>query len=434
MQENRFKLTAGAAALAAMAPLAAPGVASASTPAQPGPLFVVAQAGNVPSYVRTWGSPLVVRNAAGHTVVAYQAYDSDGINRTTAQVLNADGSPAGAAFNIGTRGFGASLAMDKDGDFVAAWYDSAQGSYYGNTVYAQRYNAAGVAQGNPIKIATVKGGALNLSHLAAVKVAMDDDGDFTVAWTRIESFGIPIGYAKLVLSEGSKTYAEVRRPSGSILKFPTVVDSVSPRLFTVSYHDNPYFNADVIDGLAMNGKGNAVMAFDVWRNAEAQTGHALLLGPALSSKSSLLTLTDVSGTYDGVGIDASGNFDVAWEDASIYVSRYASDGSPLGATPAIAAVDALERATLSVAPSGEFAVSWGAAGDTESYVKRAQYFHADGTADGASFVIDDGATYQNTADMAAGIDGLGNLLAVWTTMPNSSTVAVVGRTVTAPVP
>ena len=67
--------------------------------------------------------------------------------------------------------------MDADGDFVVAWQSAGQdGCSYG--VYAQRFNAAGVAQGSEFQVNTY-----TTDNQAASSVAMDADGDFVVAWT-----------------------------------------------------------------------------------------------------------------------------------------------------------------------------------------------------------------------------------------------------------
>jgi hypothetical protein len=67
--------------------------------------------------------------------------------------------------------------MDADGDFVVAWQSSGQdGSQYG--IYARRYNAAGQALGGEF---LVNEGA-TADHQAFASVAMDDAGNFVVAW------------------------------------------------------------------------------------------------------------------------------------------------------------------------------------------------------------------------------------------------------------
>src|SRR5262245_56825311 len=63
------------------------------------------------------------------------------------QLLSA--APVGPEFQVNTfttnNQLAAAVATDADGDFVVTWTSNQDGS--GNGIYAQRYNAAGVAQG-----------------------------------------------------------------------------------------------------------------------------------------------------------------------------------------------------------------------------------------------------------------------------------------------
>ena len=64
------------------------------------------------------------------------------------------------------------LAMDADGDFVITWMGFQPGSAGGADIYAQRYNAAGLRQGNEFRVNT-----FTASTQYAPKVAVDGDGD-----------------------------------------------------------------------------------------------------------------------------------------------------------------------------------------------------------------------------------------------------------------
>ena len=68
------------------------------------------------------------------------------------------------------------IAMDAAGDYVAVWQSNTQdGSNYG--IYAQRYNAAGAAQGVEFQVNTFTTGSQKCPS-----VAMDTAGDFVVTW------------------------------------------------------------------------------------------------------------------------------------------------------------------------------------------------------------------------------------------------------------
>src|SRR3954463_878580 len=64
-------------------------------------------------------------------------------------------SPVGPEFNVNTVTVGSqtapALASDADGDSVVVWVSAGQDGS-GDGVYAQRYNAAGVAQGEEFRV------------------------------------------------------------------------------------------------------------------------------------------------------------------------------------------------------------------------------------------------------------------------------------------
>lgn len=72
------------------------------------------------------------------------------------------------------------VAMDDDGDFIITWtsYSNFQDDQAGYGIYAQRYDKAGTALGDQFRI-----NAVTLSDQTDASVAMDKDGDFVVTWT-----------------------------------------------------------------------------------------------------------------------------------------------------------------------------------------------------------------------------------------------------------
>ena len=90
------------------------------------------------------------------------------------------GAPAGGEFQVNTttassQGF-PSVAMDSAGNFVVVWESFGQDGS-GSGVYAQRYNAAGVAQGSEFLVNTYTTG-----YQQYPSVAMDGSGNFVVTW------------------------------------------------------------------------------------------------------------------------------------------------------------------------------------------------------------------------------------------------------------
>lgn len=129
--------------------------------------------------------PVVAMDSAGDYVIAWQSNYQDGSHSGIyAQRYNSVGTALGAEFRVNTYTtadqMAPSIAMDSAGDFVITWVSYGQDGD-GGGVYAQRYDAAGVAQGGEFRVNTFTTGTQS-----APAVAMDATGDFVIAW---QSFG-----------------------------------------------------------------------------------------------------------------------------------------------------------------------------------------------------------------------------------------------------
>ena len=137
-------------------------------------------------------NPVVAADAGGDFVVAWTSADSDSSNTgVLAQRFAAGGSPQGSEFLVNSYPTGAqrnpAVAMDADGDFVIAWVSYGQDggqpwSPYGS--FAQRFAADGTPQGSEFRVNT----STNYDELVR-SVAMDEDGDFIIAWTSYDPGG-----------------------------------------------------------------------------------------------------------------------------------------------------------------------------------------------------------------------------------------------------
>jgi Ca2+-binding RTX toxin-like protein len=177
-------------------------------------------------------------------------------------------SPVGPEFQVNsatinsqitnTSGQGGSMAMAADGDFVVTWSSYHQdGSGYG--VYAQRYNAAGVAQGTEFRVNTTTANGQRWST-----VAMSADGDFVVAWTSSGQDGNGYGVfaqryqanlSPVLAVPGNVTYTE-NDPATSIAPAITVTDANDATLASATVTiTNFVVSQDVLaftnDGLTM---------------------------------------------------------------------------------------------------------------------------------------------------------------------------------------
>jgi hypothetical protein len=153
-----------------------------------------------------WGN--IAMDSAGDFVVVWQSSGEDGSGwGIYGQRYNSSGVAQGGEFRINTTTAGdqtyPSVAMDSAGDFVVTWTSNGQDGSAGG-IYAQRYNASGVAQGGEFRVNTTTAG-----DQTTPDVAMDADGNFLIAWASQGQDGSGYGiYAQRFNSAGAAIGAE----------------------------------------------------------------------------------------------------------------------------------------------------------------------------------------------------------------------------------
>ncbi|WP_109831263.1 putative Ig domain-containing protein [Reichenbachiella versicolor] len=167
------------------------------------------------------GSPSVAMDADGDFVIVWQSDDQDGNGSGVyAQLFDQSGNVKGIEFLVNTETSGSqwvsSVAMDDDGNFVVSWIGP-DGSNSG--VYARRFNANGVALGDEFLVNTETS-----DNQYRSAVAMDADGDFVITWQSANQDGDDWGiYAQRYNASGvaqdgeflvnTKTSQDQRSPS-----------------------------------------------------------------------------------------------------------------------------------------------------------------------------------------------------------------------------
>jgi len=455
-----------AAAVGVFIQIAAPVTVLADGAPQAGSQFTVLD--SVPDVPLNGYQFVVARSASGPFMFAWPqrvepwpAYSAP--FQWFAQTFNADGTLASsAAFQIAiinetTRTTAAAVApavaMDQAGNVAAVWYEdhsiTAQnnlgqivGSYSG-TIHAQRYTLAGASTGSELNVASTSPWLLTSKGPGALKVAMDDWDNLTVAWTNIGltpltySFNLLSGFSPASGIVWSTTYTKSYSPSGAVKQAATAIDGTLP---TYSAHLASANVNDMVD-FANNGSGNFVAIF---QGSSYMNVYARLFNSksrAVGNKFALPLGVDVYVPVQ-TAIDAQGNFAIAYYSAGqsgTLVQRYAADGSLLS-TP-IGPFDSSGTSTLLMEPSGAFVL----VSDTLMTVdipglgtglvtceKHVQYFNSDGTTNGSELVIDDGSTQLDVCQTEAAIDASGNLVMVWPIQRQDLSQAMVARLITAP--
>src|SRR5258706_5210306 len=262
-----------------------------------GDLVAVAQGGETLVNTTTSGTQslfldnrqAIAMDTNGNYVVVWVSADASG-NGVFAQRYNSAGVAQGGEFRVNTTTANAqqspAVAMDNAGNFVVTWTSSLQDGS-GNGVYAQRYTAAGVAQGGEFRVNTATNGAQELST-----IAMDAGGDFVIAWQDNTQESATHGiYAQLYNAAGVAQGGE--------------------------FHVNTFTAGDQQDPVAaMDASGDFVIA---WMS-NSQDGSSFGIyaqrynaaGVAQGAEFRVNTTTANAQSYPTLAMDAAGNFAIAW--------------------------------------------------------------------------------------------------------------------------
>ena len=295
--------------------------------------------------------PVVAMDADGDFVVAWESNDGSE-SGVYAQRFNAAGVAQGSEFRANTQTTHVqrypSVAMDADGDFVITWQSTNQDLVPTDGVYAQRYSAAGVPRGGEFRVNTRVAG--NQWFPAA---AMDADGDFVIAWESTAhdpdaSTGV---YAQRFDAAGAAAGAEFR-----------------VNTFTVSNQGNPAAAMDadgdfVISWTSQNGTGTD--------NIYAQRFNAG--GVAIGGELLANTFTTTSQRFSSVAMDSDGDFVVTWQSyyqdpltvaSGIYGQRFSALGSPQGIEIRVNthAPNHQRHPAVAMDADGDFVVAWASYG------------------------------------------------------------------------
>lgn len=345
----------------------------------------------------------VATDAQGDYVITWSSFGQDGSGYGVyAQRYNAAGVAQGSEFRVNTTTLGdqraATVAMDAAGDFVVTWTSDGQdGNGYG--IYAQRYNAAGVAQGSEFRVNTT-----TESNQQASAIAMDAHGDFVITWSSFGQDGSNNGvYAQRYSAAGVAQGTEFR------VNTTTLSDQGSPTVamdaagdFVVTWTSN-----------GQDGSGNGIYA---------QRYNAA--GVAQGGEFRVNTITAGNQQLSTVAMDATGDFVVTWysfgqDDASswgVYAQRYSSAGVAQGSEFRVNTTTLGDQLATTVAmdATGNFVVTWSSYNqDGSSWGIYAQQYKANGTPDGVETLVNTGTANRQLCSSVA-MDANGDFVVTWT--------------------
>ena len=341
--------------------------------------------------------PSVAMDDNGNFVVAWTSYgqdkkDTDGV---FAQRFDANGVAQGGEFGVNSTNNGNQstplVAMDADGDFVVVWQGAGSGDTVG--VFGQRYNAAGVAQGSEFLV-----NSTTTDEQSTPAVAMDAAGNFVVAWHSLNQDGA-----------GYEIYAQRFNAAGT-------AQGTEFRVNTTTASDQNY------PSIAMNDAGSFVVAWQSYDQDGSLYGiYGRVYDAAGTPQTGEIQVNQTTSNHQtspAVGIDATGNFVVAWQHTNymsytdIYARSYDATGTPQADEFAATTntISFQSNPAVSVSSSGDFVVAWQGSGTGDSSGVHLRRYQVPASA--LTFTTGDGAddatmTLNGTiADINAVLDGL----------------------------
>lgn len=347
--------------------------------------------------------PSVAMDNAGDYVAVWTSADQDGSGTGIyAQRFNAAGVTQGSEFRVNTYTTGnqafvigeqiaeTSVAMDAVGAFVVTWQSDGQDGS-GTGVYAQRYNAAGIAQGSEFRVNSYTTGDQSVPS-----VAMDSTGDFVITWQSNDQDGSGLGiYAQRYNAAGVAQGAEFR--VNTLTNFD---------------QDNPSVGMDAAGDFVVAWESDFQNAFNL--NVKAQRYNAA--GIAQGSEFRVDTLTQIDRRYPSVAMGAAGGFVVTWQGTlgdGIFAQRYDATGVAQGSQIVVDVPNNQFFSRAAMDAAGDFVVAWQTYQQDGSVTGiAARQYDANGNAQGSIFRVNTYTTgFQNAPAVAT--DSAGDFVIAW---------------------
>ena len=325
------------------------------------------------------------------------------VSAFTLSAYNANGLSQGSNFQVvanqtGAATFAPVVAMDDVGDFVVAWQAN-DGSGYG--IFAQQYNANGAAYGSQI--------AVNSNYTPGNQqnpaVAMDATGDFVVTWESQGQDGSGYGiYAQAYSASGA--------PNGGMFQVNT---------YTTGNQKNSFGRHGYGRRLRHRLAGLLRKRLRLWHLRQAYN----VSGPTANGSEFLVnSYTGGNQQNPSLGMDAEGDFVVTWQGYGpdgygVYAQQYNGSGPTAYETEFVVTHETVTTTPATLAPvvamdmNGDFVVTWESSyQDGSGYGVFAQAYNASGVAQASAFQVNTYTTgNQNLPSVA--IDANGDFVVAW---------------------
>ncbi|SDY83474.1 S-layer family protein [Nitrosomonas sp. Nm33] len=323
------------------------------------------------------------------------------ISSVYAQRYNADGTAQGTEFQVNSTvandQFAPTITALADGGFVVNWVSYGQDGS-GGGIYAQRYNADGTAQGTEFQVNSTVANDQFAPTITALT-----DGGFVVSWVSNGQDGSGVGiYAQRYNVDGTT--------QGGEFQVNTYVTNDQSNPAITALADGGFVVSWVSSGQDGSGFGIYAQRY----NAD---------GTTQGGEFKVNTYVTNDQTDPAITALADGGFVVSWEsngqDGSgfgIYAQRYIADGTAQGGEFKVNTDVSFDQTdpAIAVLADGGFVVSW----ESNSRIY-AQRYNADGTVQGGEFKVNnDVVYYQHDPAITALADG--GFVVSWKSAPGGA--------------
>ena len=361
--------------------------------------------------------PKVSIDDSGAFVVVWTSEKQDGaLDGVFARRYNAGGTAASGDIQVPliTAGIqnNPNVALEDDGDFVVVWRSGADAA--SGEIFARRFNSAGTPQGDPIQVNTY---TPDLQHLPAV--AIDGDGDFVVTWTSERQDGSTVD---IELRNGG-VFAQRFNSSGVPQAGEFQVNTYTPH----GQHDPvPAMRADGFFVITWASRNQDEDPSEPSSHDGVFAQLFTSAGARIGSEFQVNTYTVSYQHHQAIGMDAEGDFVIAWHSnqipgyagmgSDVFLRRFSSSGAAIGGelqvntfTPSFQ-----EDIGVSMEADGDFVVVWDSkTGDGDAYGVFGKRFNSAAVPQSGDFQINTyTAGYQNRPSVTRNV-GEGTFVVVW---------------------
>lgn len=335
-------------------------------------------------------------NYRGNFLIVWENQDNyDYYPNITGRWFNADGMPIGDGFQVNDdssnfRHLLPDVAVNKNGNFVAAWQDERNG--LDNTdIFGQRFNSDCSPVGSNYKINNDKNSGIRTNP----NIAANSQGNFMVIWQDLRNGNSDIF---------SQFYSSTGEPGG--------VNKI--------VNDDSGTKSQAYPVIAADSCGNFMAVWRDYRNMDSYIYGQFFKSDGTIIGNNFRINTDYK-EWRPIEIDGSSDyFVVVWRfDKTIWSQCYSNSGTPLGDNFKVSEDFNNCCASPKVAVDGNsFVIVWEDSRNRNSDIYGQRYLH-DGTPQGANFKINEISNgLQNLPDVAM-LDN-GGFVVVWSDQDQKS--------------